>query len=95
MSVSALHSLVLDKSGELFACGSNTHSQVGLPHKKRKRRRNPITIMLSGPFEDTKKKFKRVPIAVKVLAVAGGCIHSIIIDEQLRLWGFGSNEYGQ
>ena len=65
--------------GQLLAWGANTHGQLGLP-------------ISQHPLVPTPVAF---PPGNYVVAVSAGIEHTLVIDDQGRVWATGGNAYGQ
>ncbi|KAI8810562.1 regulator of chromosome condensation 1/beta-lactamase-inhibitor protein II [Cladochytrium replicatum] len=73
------HTVVLDYGGTVYSFGDNSYGQLG---------RDPATEAVScAPI--------KVPDLPKVIAVAAGLRHTVVIDENGRLWSFGWRRHGQ
>ena len=74
------HSLIVDDSGGLWVCGSNTHGQCGFPVTTK----NIYTLQ------------KLVSMASHhVISVACGLRHSIALTDTGEVYAWGCNKYGQ
>ncbi|MGD2110696.1 MAG: hypothetical protein PVI86_15060, partial [Phycisphaerae bacterium] len=79
------HSLFVTDDGTLWATGWNRYCQLGLEEEV-----SPDTPLFGNLLT--------VPVEVglgSVTAVAGGYTHSLALQEDGTLWGFGSNAIGQ
>nr|QBK90167.1 MAG: F-box and regulator of chromosome condensation repeat protein [Pithovirus LCPAC102] len=73
------HIMIIDENNEVWSCGSNEHGQLGL-----------------GLDNDINKNIlTKINFNYKVKYVSCGYTHSMIIDENNELWGFGQNNDGQ
>ena len=75
------HSLALDDQGRLWAWGYNGYGQLG--NGSTTNRSNPVQVDLT-PLNGS-----------KIVAIAVGANHSLVLDDQGRLWAWGTNAYGQ
>ncbi|MDY6821828.1 MAG: hypothetical protein SVN78_09440 [Deferribacterota bacterium] len=73
------HSLALDSDGSLWAWGDNSYGQIGIPNLDREYCTLPV-------------KVKDLP---KVKEISAGFFHNLVITEDNRIYGWGSNYYGQ
>ena len=76
------HSLFLDFSGGVWACGDNSSSQLGTKSSA-KPGRLPIEL---------KKKLPELP---EMQMIAAGSDHSLFVDVENSLWACGSNQHNQ
>ena len=80
------HSLVLSTDGALFSCGWGAHGQLGHGVQQDE------PSLLRVTFYDAAG---RPDPSVKVARVAGGDRHTLALTTDGRVFGFGSNEFGQ
>jgi len=82
MSGGWMHSLALKRDGTVWAWGANTHGQLGDgTHNAFLHRTVPRRV--SGLN------------SVKVVEVASGLTHCLALDQEGRVWAWGSNRYGE
>jgi secretion-regulating guanine nucleotide exchange factor len=74
------HTLAVDRAGNLFVCGWNRFGQLGL---------NPRN------GDENVTRFTRVTGLTDVAAVAAGWDFSLVLLQDGRVLGAGSNRYGQ
>ncbi|KAK4532772.1 hypothetical protein CCYA_CCYA13G3629 [Cyanidiococcus yangmingshanensis] len=80
------HSMVVSASGTLYTCGWGAYGQLG--HGSRADELS----LLAVAFRDEHGN----PIQnLKIVKVASGDRHSLALTDDGRVYGFGSNEYGQ
>ena len=73
------HTAALGNDGKVWTWGCNNDGQLGLGHLNSRNHPNPV-IFSEG---------------VKIKKIASGWCHSIALDEQGRVWGWGLNSSGQ
>lgn len=73
------HVLAMNKVGQVFACGSNEYGQLGLP--------NCIQITLPQPVNLLRRE--------KIVAIACGAFHSLVLTARGEVLAFGFNFFGQ
>lgn len=76
------HSVVLDKTGNVYGFGCNQYGQIGILNKDTD---NIIDIATLNPFF----KYKNIE------SISSGNSHSICINNNGYLWLFGRNQFGQ
>jgi alpha-tubulin suppressor-like RCC1 family protein len=81
VSAGAAHSIFLDKRGKVYYAGSNDCGQLGIGNRDIQKREMP------GPI----KYFDDIPIA----SIYTGSFYTIFLDTQGKVYGVGSNEFGQ
>ncbi|RKO87386.1 regulator of chromosome condensation 1/beta-lactamase-inhibitor protein II [Blyttiomyces helicus] len=76
----ANHSILITPTGDLHTCGINDHSQLG-----------------HGPASPPYPSFTLVALATPTRFVAAACgwDHTLLVCDESRVWGFGSDEEGQ
>lgn len=74
------HSLFLSELGNLYSLGANMYGQVGLSNFVYDFARKPDLINTDG---------------MKVKQIAAGHHHNLVLDEEGRIYAFGSNLVGQ
>jgi alpha-tubulin suppressor-like RCC1 family protein len=79
ISIAAEHGLAVDRQGHAWAWGLNTNGELGLgfPSGVNDPRTTPI----------------QVPALEGVVAVAAGNNHSLALDQQGRVWGWGAQSF--
>ena len=75
------HSLFLDSSGVVWACGYNSYGQIG---------DGTIANAAQGVVQ-----VQGLPAATKVIAVAAGLDHSLALMADGTVWAWGLNYYGE
>jgi alpha-tubulin suppressor-like RCC1 family protein len=73
------HTLAILYNGDVFVWGSNTFGQLGLGDKID--RYNPTLLRLANQ--------------ARIAHASGGLLHSLVVDENGNVWGFGGNSSGQ
>jgi len=81
------HSIVLDKTGNVYGFGYNQYGQIGLLNQDEDDNNNDniIDIATLNPFF----KYKNIE------SISSGNSHSICINDNGYLWLFGRNQFGQ
>lgn len=74
------HTLLLSDTGEIFAFGSNTNGQLGVPAVNHSFTASTEPVLISG---------------IAGTAIAAGARHSVCIDHQGRCYAWGSSLHGQ
>jgi alpha-tubulin suppressor-like RCC1 family protein len=74
------HSLFLSDSGNIYALGNNIHGQLGFSSYLYKSAEKPTLLMLDG---------------LKVKQIASGFHHNLVLSEEGKIYGFGSDAVGQ
>ena len=77
------HSLVLTKSGDIYAMGANENGQLGTGDKMKSR--VPLRVVVPGPTGEP-RRFKQV---------AAGLFHSLAVTTDGVIFAWGSNAFGQ
>lgn len=80
MSAGKFHSIFLSELGNLYTLGSNMHGQIGLSNHIYDFARVPFLVNTEG---------------LKIKQISAGHHHSLIVDSEGKLFGFGSNKLGQ
>jgi len=77
----------ISSSGDLYMCGSNASGQCGLPSRRR---------FLSEPTKvDLPPNINNNDKSIKVIQVAHGWKHNLVLSSDGVVWGFGSNVHNQ
>ena len=86
------HSIFLLADGTIYSCGLNTFGQLGLGNYK-----NGPTRLNTGPSGDTIATPTPVHVSTgkKIVHIACGGAHSLIVDEEGVILSCGSNSCGQ
>jgi alpha-tubulin suppressor-like RCC1 family protein len=87
VSGSLYHSLILTKSGIVYAFGGNSSGQLG--NKNIPRSSIPIKVSNGEGFVNDGSSGN------KVTAIAAGHKHSLVLTESGKVYAFGENTYGQ
>lgn len=74
------HALAVDAQGKIWSWGSNTSGQLGI---------GSVGGATSAPLSFS------LPEGRKAIAVAAGEAHSLALDSQWTVWGWGDNQEGQ
>ena len=83
ISVGFQHSLFVTAKGNIYSCGSNTHSQLGHGHR----------IDIGDTYPKKIKFFEERDIQIK--NCASGSNHNLVLSEQGIAYAFGGNRRGQ
>lgn len=83
VSSSLEHTLLLDEEGNVWAWGKNSDGQLGMGDTSYVK--SPRRIVVTNELGNN----------IKFKAIAAGCWHSLILDEDGEVWSFGSDAYGQ
>lgn len=83
---SGLHTLAVTTAGELYAWGSNSHGQCGLPASDNADA--PANVILTPQLVE-------LPTASRVKHIACGWRHTVIVTSSDELYVFGDNSSGQ
>jgi alpha-tubulin suppressor-like RCC1 family protein len=83
ISASSIHSLILNSEGQVFSFGSGDFGMSGLGNQN----------IIYVPTLIT--KFVGVTINPIIVAISAGNCHSLLLDSQGQIYGFGLNGYGQ
>ncbi len=75
------HSLALDNNGSVWAWGLNDHGQLGI---------SSFEGQINKPA-----KLIHFPSNTRIVAIAGGSLHSLAIDSAGKVWAWGANVVGQ
>lgn len=106
ISAGAEYSLCLDCHGCVWVFGKNTNGQLGLNDDQRKTI-EPNQFFTEDVFENVKAKHPpdtkfgkvtlptRIPSLENIVDISCGYQHSLCLDNEGRVWAFGSNRYGQ
>ena len=81
ISAGGTHSLVLRSDGTVWAFGSNTYGELGIPL-------NAGTSLGDGVA-------RQIPTLTGIVAIAAGTFHSLALRSDGTVWAFGSNHWGQ
>lgn len=85
-----VHTLLLSTTGELYSFGSGAKGQLGL---------GPIRILpidCEGfQFMPVPKKIGGILASKRIVYIASGDNHCMVIDSEGKLYGWGSSKYGQ
>ena len=76
------HSIALDINGKLWTCGNNNYGQVG-------------DGKVVNEIKLNKDRLAQIQKETKFTQISAGDYHSLAIDEEGNLWGWGLNSYGQ
>ena len=95
ISLGSQHTLCLSNEGKLFTFGWNNYSQCGIDNKKTEKK-----YKFYDKFEilnniETINEIKNPNQNIKFINITAGEDHSLIIDENHNLFGFGLNSSGQ
>ena len=95
ISLGSQHTLCLSNDGKLFTFGWNNYSQCGIDNKKTEKK-----YKFYDKFEilnniETINEIKNPNQNIKFINITAGEDHSLIIDENHNLFGFGLNTSGQ
>jgi uncharacterized repeat protein (TIGR02543 family) len=80
IAAGSVHTLILDENGKVYSFGGNTMGQLGLGHK---------TSPIQKPTQIT------IPQNKKIIAIASGSSHSLLLDTEGRVYSFGNGSYGK
>ncbi|KAJ1968702.1 alpha tubulin suppressor, partial [Dimargaris xerosporica] len=87
------HTLLVDNHGAMYACGSTTFGQLGLgPDSRVTPKVNCPTRVLLPPDDSTGSQLSEQVVIVEVTC---GLRHSVALDSQGRVWGWGAHRHGQ
>eukprot|EP01135_Chromosphaera_perkinsii_P011205 Nk52_evm32s2356 gene=Nk52_evmTU32s2356 len=89
------HSLALDEKGAVYGWGSNEFGQLGLGASVKAtsspKRLETFHILSSEP----EQKWGKLPSAPKICRISTGLRHSILLDNEGRIYTCGSGRHGQ
>jgi len=85
-----LHTLALTKEGHVYAWGKGEGGQLGLPINQLTHDTSKNTLYLSQP-----KRIKSALDGKNIIQIACGDAHSIALDYNGRVYGWGYTYYGQ
>lgn len=80
ISAGKFHSIFLSDKGNVYALGNNRFGQIGFSNFLYKEAEKPRKIDTGG---------------VKITHISAGHHHNLLIDEEGKLYGFGSDSIGQ
>jgi alpha-tubulin suppressor-like RCC1 family protein len=83
ISAGEYHNLLLDEQGRVYAFGQNGSGELGLGD------RNNRSIATLIP------RFQNLELLPRIKSLSAGGRHSLLLDDQGRVYGFGWNELGQ
>ncbi len=81
ISAGWVHSVALDDNGDVWTWGSNRYGQLGNTTNSGTTNSNPVPT--------------KVDIGVDFGQISGGYNHSLALDTNGDVWGWGHNQYGQ
>ncbi|TVP84541.1 MAG: hypothetical protein EA375_06520 [Acholeplasmataceae bacterium] len=81
IAIGGAHTIILTHTGLVFVMGENLHGQLGL--RDRDDRHEPVPLDWPEWLDD------------KVVGIAAGEAHTLVLTESGRLFGFGNNDHGQ
>ena len=74
--------LILISNGDVYTCGINRKNKLGVEEKNIKKEKNKLI-------------FYKVSLPEKIIQIESGYDNSIVISETGKIYGWGSNYYGQ
>ena len=74
--------LILISNGDVYTCGINRKNKLGVEEKNIKKEKNKLM-------------FYKVSLPEKIIQIESGYDNSIVISETGKIYGWGSNYYGQ
>ena len=78
--------IVLTSNGDVYTCGINDKNKLGIDEK----------LIKKNNFNEQKNLiFYKVSLPEKITQIEAGYDHSIVITETNKIYGWGSNYYGQ
>ena len=79
--------IILLSNGDVYTCGSNTKKRLGIEDKD----------IITKKEKDNKNQliFYKVSLPEKIIQIEAGYDNSIVISETGKIYGWGSNYYGQ
>jgi hypothetical protein len=83
ISVGLSHTVAIDFNNNVCGFGSNESGQLGLGDRR------AVHIPTKIPFDDFELS------NFKVRAISAGAFHTVALDFDNNIWGFGSNYFGQ
>ena len=81
VAIGGSHTVILSDAGLVFVFGENLHGQLGL--RDREDRHRPVALEWPEWLDD------------RVVGIAAGDAHTLVLTASGRLFGFGSNDAGQ
>jgi alpha-tubulin suppressor-like RCC1 family protein len=82
ISAGGQHSLCLDRQGRVWSFGNNNYGQLGLAQTE------------NGDNDIVAIYPTMIPNLNNIVQISAGNRHSLCLDNQGKVWGFGSNDYG-
>jgi len=82
------HTVILTEKGDVFVCGKLNTGALGLPNH------DPQTSKTNRIFLPTRVQDDNKGIG-RVVGIAAGFNHTVLLDEQGRVWTTGKNAHGQ
>lgn len=95
ISLGSQHTLCLSNEGKLFTFGWNNYSQCGIDNKKTEKKYKYYDKFEILNNIETINEIKNPNENIKFINITAGEDHSLIIDENHNLFGFGLNTSGQ
>ena len=95
ISLGSQHTLCLSNEGKLFTFGWNNYSQCGIDNKKTEKKYKYYDKFEILNNIETINEIKNPNQNIKFINITAGEDHSLIIDENHNLFGFGLNSSGQ
>ena len=78
------HTVLLDKDGHVWTAGNNRYGQLGSSVNISTKKANPtFTKVTAGGIEN-----------VKFVAIAAGCMYTVLLDKDGNVWTMGRSYYG-
>ena len=74
--------LILISNGDVYTCGINRKNKLGVEEKNIKKEKNKLI-------------FYKVSLPEKIIQIESGYDNSIVVSETGKIYGWGSNYYGQ
>ena len=74
--------LILISNGDVYTCGINRKNKLGVEEKNIKKEKNKLM-------------FYKVSLPEKIIQIESGYDNSIVVSETGKIYGWGSNYYGQ
>lgn len=90
------HSAFLDASGDVYSLGSNSQGQLGVNNSSIRSTSTPVKVVAESKERIRNgTKIETIVTVAKFTDISVGSNHTLAIDTEGNVWGWGNNSYGQ